>query len=310
MSDPAHRVTLLKERDYMKEHAPQDFNGAKLLGVFTAGTSEWHEARSYSLGGSEIGTIMGLNPWESAYALWAKKTGKIEDPPLTNWAVRFGQAFEEPILKLWCEEHPEYEVFTTGTYQDCDNPYLHANPDALARNRKTGEWVVVEVKTARTSFEALPPNYECQVRHYMMILKIQRAVVVAVAGMTWQEFWVERDEFTEQVQLDQAKKFIEHMANDTKPDFDGSESTYETVRKLHPEIDDVEVEIDGLHYLAKAQEEFDTSEAKLRLAKSEVLNAMGRAKHAFIESEGQRYRVASRQARGDGVPYLVVNRKK
>lgn len=294
----------------MKEYAPQEFNGAKLVGVFESGTSEWHEARAYSIGGSEIGTIMGLNQWESAYTLWAKKLGKIDNPPLTNWAVRFGQAFEGPILGLWAEEHPEYEVFTTGTYQDCDHPWLHANPDALARHKETGEWVVVEVKTARTSFESLPPSYEAQVRHYMMVLKIDRAVVVAVAGMTWQEFWVERDEFTEQVQLDQAKKFIAHMVNDTKPDFDGSESTYETVKKLHPDIDDVEVEIDGLHLLSLAQDEYDAAEAKLRLAKSEVIQAMGRAKHAYIEVDGQKYRIASRQARGQGAPYLVVNRKK
>ena len=294
----------------METYAPEELNGAKLVGVFENGTSEWHEARAYSIGGSEIGTIMGLNQWESAYALWAKKTGKIENPPLTNWAVRFGQAFESPILGLWQEEHPEFEVFTTGTYQDCEHPWLHANPDALARHRQTGEWVVVEVKTARTSFESLPPSYEAQVRHYMMVLKISRAVVVAVAGMTWQEFWVERDEFAEQVQLDQAQKFISHIVNDTKPDFDGAESTYEVVRRLHPDIDDTEVEIDGLHQLALAQDEFDKAQAKLLQNKSEVLDLMGRAKHAYIEVDGQKIRVASRQARGNGAPYLIVNRAK
>jgi putative phage-type endonuclease len=294
----------------MKVHAPQDFNGAKLVGVFDSGTSAWHEARAYSLGGSEIGTIMGLNPWESAYALWAKKTGKIDNPPLTNWAVRFGQAFEQPILELWQQEHPEYEVYTTGTYQDCDHEFLHANPDALAQHKETGEWLVVEVKTARTSFEALPPSYEAQVRHYMSVMKIDRSVVVAVAGMTWQEFWVERDEFTEQVQLDQAKKFMSHIINDTKPDFDGAESTYEVVRKLHPDIDETEIEIDGLHQLALAQDEFDAAEAKLRKMKSWVLDLMGKSKHAYTVADGKQIRVASRQARRDGLPYLVVKKGK
>jgi putative phage-type endonuclease len=294
----------------MELHVPAEFNGAKLVGVFESGTSAWHEARAYSLGGSEIGTIMGLNPWESAYALWAKKMGKIENPPLTNWAVRFGQAFEEPILKLWAEEHPEYEVFTTGTYQDCEHSFLHANPDALARHRETGEWLVVEVKTARTSFESLPPTYEAQVRHYMMVMKIDRAVVVAVAGMTWQEFWVERDEFTEQVQLDQAKRFLSHIVNDTKPDYDGAESTYEVIRKMHPEIDETEIEIDGLHQLALAQQEFEAAEAKFNQMKSWVLDLMGNAKHAYIVADGQQIRLASRQARRDGVPYLVVKKGK
>jgi putative phage-type endonuclease len=294
----------------MELHAPADFNGAKLVGVFESGTSAWHEARADSLGGSEIGIAMGLSQWESPYALWAKKTGKIENPPLTNWAVRFGQAFEEPILKLWAEEHPEYEVFTTGTYQDCEHSWLHANPDALARHRKTGEWLVVEVKTARTSFEALPANYEAQVRHYMMVMKIDRAVVVAVAGMTWQEFWVERDDFTEQVQLDAAKRFMSHVVNDTKPDYDGAESTYEVIRKMHPLIDDTEIEIDGLHQLALAQQEFDAAEAKFYQMKSWVLDLMGNAKHAYIVADGQQIRLASRQARRDGVPYLVVKKGK
>jgi putative phage-type endonuclease len=294
----------------MELHAPAVFNGAKLVGVFESGTSAWHEARVYSLGGSEIGTIMGLNPWESAYALWAKKMGKIDNPPLTNWAVRFGQAFEEPILKLWAEEHPEYEVFVTGTYRDCEHSFLHANPDALARHRETGEWLVVEVKTARTSFESLPPTYEAQVRHYMMVMKIDRAVVVAVAGMTWQEFWVERDEFTEQVQLDQAKRFLSHIVNDTKPDYDGAESTYEVIRKMHPDIDDSEIEIDGLHQLALAQQEFEAAEAKFYQMKSWVLDLMGNAKHAYLVADGQKIRLASRQARRDGVPYLVVKKGK
>ncbi len=295
----------------MQVYAPETFNGAKLVGVFESGSADWHEARAYSLGGSEIGTIMGLNPWESAYALWAKKTGKIENPPLTNWAVRFGQAFEAPILQLWAEEHPDYEVFTTGTYQACDYDYLHANPDALARHRETGEWVIVEVKTARTSFESLPLTYEAQVRHYQFVLGISTACVVAVAGMTYQEFWVERDEFAEQVQLQQAQKFMSHIINDTKPDFDGAESTYEVVRKMHPLIDeDLEVEIDGLHDLALAQERFDEAERELRLRKSLVLDLMGNAKHAYIELDNkERVRVASRQARGDGVPYLIVRKK-
>lgn len=316
----------------MELHAPAEFNGAKLVGVFESGTSAWHEARAYSLGGSEIGTILGVNQWESALTLWAKKTGKIEVEPLTNWAVRFGQAFENPILELWQQEHPEYELlyrwvdvsdntadgslltvkqksYNMGTYQHCDFPYLHANPDALARDRQTGEWLIVEVKTARTSFEALPPNYEAQVRHYMAVMGIQRSVVVAVAGMTWQEFWVERDEFIEGMQLDAAKAFMDMVVNDIRPDFDGSDSTYETVRKIHPEIDDEEIEIDGGHLLVLAQIEADKANAKLNEAKSNVMALMGRAKYAYSEIEGNRYLVATRQARKDGLPYLLVNKK-
>jgi putative phage-type endonuclease len=293
----------------MELYAPKEFNGAKLVGVFEPNTPEWHEARAESLGGSEIGTILGLNPWESALSLWAKKTGKIDNPPINNWAVRFGQAFEEPILKLWEQEHPDWELFKTGTYQHPLTTSLHANPDALARHKQTGEWIIVEVKTARTSMETLPPHYDAQVRHYMMVMGIERSCLVAVAGMTWQEFWIERDAFVEEMILSAASNFVLNILQDQAPNFDGSDSTYETVRKLHPDIEDTEVEIDGAHQLLALQEKYDEAKANLTEAKSRVMDLMGKARHAYIEVDGKKIRVASRQARADGLPYLLINKK-
>jgi putative phage-type endonuclease len=291
-------------------HAPDKFNEATLLGVFESGTSAWHEAREDSIGGSDISTIMGLNPYESAYALWAKKTGKISDLVEENWAIRFGKAFESPILGLWSQQHPEYEVFTTGTYQDALLPFRHANPDALARHRETGEWIVVEVKTARSTWDSVPVGYVAQVQHYMDILGLNQAVIVAVAGMTWYEHFVARDEFEIENQRIKAKAFMEAIFSDQKPAWDGSESTYEAVRHQHPDIVDEEVEIEGLFNLSNLQAAYDEAANNLRQAKSEVLHAMGNAKHAYCIMEGEKFRIASRQARKDGVPYLVIRKAK
>jgi putative phage-type endonuclease len=288
-------------------HTPDEFNEAELVGVFETGTSAWHEAREDGLGGSEIGTVLGLNPYMSAYALWAKKTGKIPEEKVDNWSVRFGNAFEKPLLALWGHEHPEYEVFLTGTYKNPSQPYLRANPDALARHRETGEWVVVEIKTARLGWDATPPAYEAQITHYMDVLGIKRAVIVAIAGWTWEERWYEYDEFLASVQRSAAARFWHNVVNDTKPEFDGAESTYQAVRAMHPDIDtEAEVEIDGGHTLILAAQEFAAAQEKLNKIKSEVLDLMGDAKHAYIEHDGKKIRIASRQARRDGVPYLVL----
>ena len=291
-------------------HAPDKFNEATLLGVFESGTSAWHEARQDSIGGSDISTIMGLNPYESPYALWAKKTGKIPDLVEENWAIRFGKAFETPILDLWSQQHPEYEVFLTGTYQDALLPFRHANPDALARHRETGEWIVVEVKTARSTWDSVPAGYVAQVQHYMDILGIQQAALVAVAGMTWYDYWIDRDDFEIENQRKMTKQFMESIFADQKPDWDGSESTYEAVRYQHPDIVDEEVEIEGLFHLINLQASYDEAANNLRQAKSEVLHAMGNAKHAYCIIKGEKHRLASRQARKDGVPYLVVRKAK
>ena len=288
--------------------APDNFNGAKLLGVFENGTDEWHEARTHGIGGSEIGTLLGLNQWASAYALYCKRLELIPNPPLTSMAVKIGNALEQPILDLWAEIHPEYEVFTTGTYQHAKIPYLHANPDALAKHRETGEWVVIEVKTSRNYWPELPPAYEAQVQHYLDVLHLKRGILVALVGMDWTEYEIDRDDFRIENQRIAASEFWRCLQTATPPAWDGSQSTFEAVREQHPDITDEEVEIADGHLLPLAQREFDEAEAKLLRQKSEVMFLMGSAKHAYIEVDGKPVRIASRQARGHGKPFLVVRK--
>ena len=89
-------------------------------------------------------------------------------------------------------------------------------------------------------------GYVAQVQHYMDILGLNQAVIVAVAGMTWYEHFVARDEFEIENQRIKAKAFMEAIFSDQKPAWDGSESTYEAVRHQHPDIVDEEVEMTEL----------------------------------------------------------------
>ena len=302
---------LMTDRRQFATFAPESFNEASLLGVFDDGSEEWLEARRSGIGGSEIGTICGLNPWESAFALWAKRTGQIPDPELTGWSIRFGKAFEEPILGLWADEHPEYEVFRTGTYRDRDG-VLIANPDALARHVESGEWVVVEVKTSRGSWREVPPHYEAQVQHYMDVLGLKRAVVVGVVGWDWHESWVDYDKFLADSQRASAGRFWDHLQEMKQPDWDGSKATYEAVRYMHPAIDDDSVDLDALgHELLAAYEAQVDAEGRLNEVKSKVLDMMGNAKYGYItDHQDERVLVAQRQARGQGVPWLVIKGRK
>ena len=294
----------------MELYAPEILNDAKLLGIYDAGSPEWHAARTFSVGGSEVGTILGLNPYESAYALWAKKTGKIPSQIKENWAIRFGKAFEGPILGLWEEEHPDWELFETGTYQDAEYDFMHVNPDALARHRETGEWQIIEVKTARQTWDVVPPAYIAQVLHYAGVLKIQRMTLVAVAGMTWNEYDIPFNQLQIDIQREAIIRFWESVVNDIKPDWDGSESTYNAVRLQHPEIDPREVFLGDIGFeLIDAQKDADRAAERLLYAKSAALGKMQDAKWGTIRlDDGTTKRVASRQIRG-GNPVLITNRK-
>jgi putative phage-type endonuclease len=288
---------------------PENFPQATHLGNFESDSPEWHEARKHSIGGSEIGTIMGLNPWESAYTLWAKKLELIPNSFQENWAIRLGKAFEEPILKLFGQQHPELEIYRAGSFVSKEFEFMHANPDAMARNKETGEWIVIEVKTARYNWDALPAHYACQVQHYMHVMGVSKAIVVAVAGMDWFEYEVEADEFVQLTQADYATMFHKSLTDGTRPEWDGSESTYQTVRQQHPQIDDTEVELGTLGLqLKNAQAMLEESQSQVNLLKSMVLDTMQYAKTGFVLKDGQKIKVATRQARRDGVPYLVIHK--
>ena len=293
----------------MEVKSPNTLNGAKLLGNYTPGSPEWHSERSNGVGGSEVGTILGLNPYESAYALWAKKTGRIPSEIKENWAMRFGKAFESPILELWAEEHPEWDVYTTGTYQDEHCEYRHANPDALAVHKETGEMMIIEVKTARQPWESVPQSYIAQVLHYMGVLKIRWGLIVAVAGMTWNEYEVPYNQAQIDLQNEYIGKFWDAVQNDTKPEWDGSESTYHAVRASVPEIETMEQPLGDLGVMMlKAQSHADTAQRELNRIKSAVLDKMGTAKWGTIETKDGVERVASRQLRA-GTPSLIINKK-
>lgn len=272
---------------------------------------EWHAVRNTGIGGSEIGTILGLNPWESAYALWAKKLKLIDSQVAVNWPIRLGKALEEPILQLFAEEHPELELYRAGSFVSEATPMLHANCDALAYDAKKDEWIVVEVKTARYGWSEVPPHYQAQVQQYMYVMGIKRSVVVALAGMDYNEYWIDADEFQQQVQVDAATRFWDKFLNQEKPDWDGSESTYQAVRSMHPLIDDTEVDLGDLGvHLINAQTRLDEAQKEFTMIKSMVMDGMGYAKTGYVElDDGERHKVASRQIRG-GVPALIVHRGK
>tara|TARA_R110000803_G_scaffold93896_3_gene161372 strand:- start:247 stop:1134 length:888 start_codon:yes stop_codon:yes gene_type:complete len=292
----------------MNVHAPEIFNRAKLLGTAEQGSPMWHVLRAKSIGGSEIGTVLGLNKWESPYYLWATKTGKLPQKELSSFPVLLGNVLEPVILDdILPVKHPDWEIFRTGTYRHPDFDFMHANPDALAKI--DGEWVIVEVKTGRNYWPEVPKNYIAQVMHYMNIMGVRKAVILGLVAMDWVEHWIDFDEFEAGVIDQKAAEFWKLVTEDKEPVYDGAESTYEAVREMNPNIDGSEVEIDGIHALVIAQQEFEEAEAKLRKQKTQVLALMGKAQHAFTEHEGIKYRVASRQVRGSGKPFLVIKSK-
>jgi len=277
---------------------------ATLLGNFENGSEEWHRLRNEpgAIGGSDIGAICGWNSWESAVTKWAKKTGKIDDKIVPSHRMRMGTKFEDDLLEIFQEDHPELEVLTTGTWAWNFQPLNRANPDAVAID-ENGDLVLIEVKFSGDNMTEIPLSYRAQMIFYMGILNIKRGVLVACAGSNYVELPLEFDAFEFDTLCLKADEFRRYVINDIMPDFEGSNSTLQTIRALNPDIDpDASEELGelGIH-LSNTYAELQELERKYKELQSRTLDAMGKAKWGTVDDN----KIVYRTSRSGGQPYLA-----
>jgi len=277
---------------------------AKKIGDFTPEDQQWHELRTKGITGTDTGAILGVSPFASAYKVWAVKTGQVSDEVKQNERMRLGQLLEAPLIQLYREKHEDVTVYeNVGTYIHEDYPELIANPDGLVT---IGEKLyILEVKTSRKYWSEVPAHYRTQVLHYADVFSADGVIVISLAGGDYQEWEVEVDENELSMQRSIILEFWqENVINGVEPDWDGSQSTYETVRAMATEEEgDVELGYLGVQ-LAIAQTEFEEADKKLRQLKSATLAQMNDGKYGYAEG----YLVAIKRRRGEGKPYLELKK--
>lgn len=285
---------------------------ARLIGTFRPGSQEWHDARAEGVGGSEVGAILGLSPWESRFSLWHRKRGLIgpvEETPEMEWGTRL----EPVILAKYRDEHPDWshvaDVTTQGTFVDSDRPWQVANPDLWGGDR------VVDAKFSMFGYgwgepgtDEVPPHVRCQIVWYMDVLGVEVGyLAVLVGGCDYREYIVEYDPEEALFLRSQVALFLDEVANDVRPDVDAHTQTYQTIRELHPEIDgtDIDLDTDIAHRYVTARHELKAAQEREQFARSAVADSMGNAKRARWDD----YTIATRQAKGGGTPFVVAGRQ-
>ena len=278
------------------------------LGNFENNSPEWHELRNQVgvISGSEIGTILGLSPWTSAITLWAEKTGKVERPAVGNTAMRLGTLVEPAIRQLYQEQHADHTVVEVGTYAAKGFDWMHANPDGVCLDEQ-GNGYILEIKHTSTYWDSIPEHYKAQVFWYMYVFDLKRAVFAVVNAGRYKEYELLWDDFEFAAILQQVTKFRNYVLENVQPDWDGSESTYETVRQLSPGIESRDEELGTLGIeLMNAQTDFDKAETHLREMKSRVIGALNGAKNGCIDGQV----VVTLSQRSGNAPYLTIKKAK
>lgn len=199
----------------------------------------WLKIRSQGIGGSDVGTILGFNPFKTAYQLWLEKTGQLEAPDISGKvAIQIGHELEDLVARLFTQE--------TGLKVQKDNKtYFHSKYSFLLGNidRKIiGQKAFLECKTTSTfnakewQDDEVPASYLLQVQHYLNVLDYDTAYIAVIIGnnqFIWKE--IKRDNDLIEQMTDRLVTFWrENVLKGIPPEIDGSNETKEALQVLYP----------------------------------------------------------------------------
>lgn len=192
---------------------------AKLILRADAPLEEWLEVRRQGIGGSEVSALVGLNRWDSAYDVWAKKLGYA---PATesNHAMRMGHLLE-PVVRTLFVEDTGIKVRQAGLMRSKQYPFMQCTVDGLTPDgglfeaKSSTGWLRVEWED-----DQVPDHAELQVQHNMAVTGRSHAWVSGL--LDGREFFtrrVERDENLIAQLIDIEQRFWEsNILGDTAPD--------------------------------------------------------------------------------------------
>lgn len=249
---------------------------------------QWLEHRKTHIGASDVPVILGLVPYKSPFTLYCQKRGLVPSDDETI-AMRAGHALEPLIAELY-QEATGRDVWNPGDFRvfiHPDNDWLTCTLDRAAKF-DAGKAGPVELKSA-AEFKAKDWKDEEAPLPHVCQNQIQQAVVGAeigsVAGLVGnREFaWFdqERNDRLLKAIIPKLKEFYERLQTCDPPPVDGTDSTAETLKVLHPKDDgttayNAELEAEALQYL-ELQESIKSMEADQKALKNRLIAAIGNA---------------------------------
>lgn len=256
-------------------------------------TPQQIEARRSGLGGSDAGSIVGVNPYRGPFDVWARFHLPHEEGPPSQ-AAHFGNVLEGVIADEYAARTGVELVVAEGTMRHPGHSWMLAHPDRLVRGRRK----LIEIKTAGArqadrwgsdGEEEVPVEYRLQVAHYLAVLDYDEAdLVVLIGGQDFRIYPIRRDLEIERSLIEAEKEFWErHVIGGEQPDAAASPDADAILKRLYPRNRLPEMEATAA--LVQLAREFDAARATADLADEAKKAAGARLKAAIGDAEGFRW---------------------
>jgi putative phage-type endonuclease len=216
--------------------------------------ADWQEYREQQqnrlqIGGSDIATILGVNPYKSKFTLWLEMTGQKPKDKVENEAVEWGNLLE-PVVRDKFRRATGFKVMKNNFVLQHDiHEFMVANIDGEVIDPAFNGRGVLEIKTTREHNkkeweDGCPISYMAQVQWYLGVTGYEYAYIcVLIGGSTFKYFLIERDDYLIDTMIAHASNFIANVKQRVAPEIGGSKSESEWLAQTFPEAMEEEVTI-------------------------------------------------------------------
>ena len=246
----------------------------KIVNTKKISHDEWVSLRKKSIGGSDAGALVGMNPWSSALTVYADKKGLSKEKE-TSEAMRLGTDLENYVAQRFCEQTGKKVINDLHMYADDEHDFITANIDRKVVGEKAG--LECKVMGSFAGYDVAggeyPAQYYAQVQHYMMVMgwdMMYLGILVLQRGFFLIE--IPRDDsFIKDLREAEIRFWTHYVEKDIMPDPDGSEASLDTLKEIFPEAQkNTEIAIPGLDALIRDYKAYSELESEYKEKKSKV----------------------------------------
>lgn len=254
------------------------------------GSPEWLKWREDGIGGSEAGSVMGVNPYCDAYELWQRKLGLL--PPVeVNEAMERGHKLEPEAREIF--ELETGLIMNPACYVHDDYSFVRSSLDGIS----VDERILLEIKCPglKNHIEALSgkikPYYYAQMQHQLLTTGAELCYyfsytdLLEVDGWTSPPIEVRRDEEYIKRLLEREQKFWDCVLTETPP---GQFFGCKDAGSLNGELRDDPAFLKALEELLSYQKVLDDAKAQYRIRAERIEDLMSKKKQASVISNGTR----------------------
>lgn len=240
---------------------------------------EWLKWRRAGIGGSDVSVLLGINKYKSPVELFLDKTEQLENKDINSEAAYWGNTLEEIVAQEFSKRTELKVRKKNAILQHPEYPWMLANVDRLIVGQKVG----LECKTASEYLkdswkdDEIPDSYLLQCQHYMAVTGYESWwIAVLIGGNKFVFKQINRDQELIDILIEKESFFWnENVLRNIPPAFDGSSASSGLLKKMYPNSNDSEIELDNeSNNLVRMYREGEELEKQGKYIKDEATNKL------------------------------------